>query len=407
MNMIECIEYIEKQIPQKIDLSLNRMKEAAFLVGNPENQFKSIHITGTNGKGSTSSFTAQLLEKQGLKVGLFTSPHLINYNERIRINSLFISDKDFIRLVERLIEDVFPTVQLTIFESLTLIGYLYFAEQQVDVAVIEVGLGGRFDATNIITPLIACVTNVSIDHVHFLSDDIKKIAAEKAGIFKASSCNLYAVDNCDIQKIMTKQYKATYIQPFIQSTATNDGFNLSFNLPNEQITCQFPMYGLHQIRNLETALTIVKQYFLLEKQVLSSELLGEQIQNLTWKGRMEKLKDGVFFDGAHNIAGIESLIETIKTHFPHTKINVIFSVMADKDYSQMIQLLTNQKDITKLYFMPLPYERALKELPKEIVSSTQILQIDPLQIKEIIAEEAITIFAGTLYGYGFVEGLIK
>lgn len=407
MNMRECIAYIENQIPQKIDLSLKRMEQAAHILGNPEKKFKSIHITGTNGKGSTSAFTAQLLEKQGLKVGLFTSPHLISYNERIRINNVEISDTEFSKLIECLIQNVFPLVQLTIFETLTLVGYLYFAEQNVDIAVIEVGLGGRFDATNIITPTVSCVTNISLDHIHFLSDDIKKIAAEKAGIFKKESCNLYAVEEIELQKIMTEENNATFIKPFIKYTSLASGFDIAFELNNQKYHCHFPMYGLHQIRNLETAITIVKHYFLLEKQELVSELLCEQIQHLTWKGRMEQLQDCVFFDGAHNIAGVESLNQTIKTHFSDKKVTIVFSVMADKDYSKMLEIFKNQSNIKQLYFLALPYERALKELPRDVVSGTQILQIAPEQIAHVVSENEITIFAGSLYGYAFVKELLK
>lgn len=403
----ECITYIENQIPQKIDLSLTRITKAAQILGNPQNTYQTIHITGTNGKGSTSSFVTQLLASQGLSVGLFTSPHLIKYNERIRINNTFISDEDFIRLITVLVKNVFPHVQLTIFECITLIGFQYFADKKVDVAVIEVGLGGRFDATNIITPRVACITNISVDHVHFLSDNVEKIAYEKAGIFKAESINLHTIDTIALHTVINQEQTAKYIEPFITFTPNSDGFQIQINEPAFTYNGPFPMYGIHQIRNLEAALKIVLNYLLLEKQGFNAKVLGEQIQTLTWKGRMEQVAPGIYFDGAHNSAGIQSLTQTIKTHFKQQNINIIFSVMKDKDYESMLYELLLCPNISHIYFLPLPIERALKHLPPNFVSTSKISEVDFKHFPITNTTNEITIFAGTFYGYELIMNLLQ
>lgn len=401
----QCIAYIEQQIPQKIDLSLDRIQAAAKLLGNPQDTYPTIHITGTNGKGSTSAFTTQLLASQNLRVGLFTSPHLMTYNERIRINESMISDRDFIFLIDVIITDVIPHIQLTIFECLTLVGYLYFANQNVDVAVIEVGLGGRYDATNIITPKIACVTNVSIDHVHFLSDNIMHIAHEKVGIFKAESINIHTVDNPLLQEIFQE---GTHIDSFINYQPTENGFAIQFQVDQFVYRGDFPMYGVHQIRNLEAALKIVFTYLNLVNRPLLREQLSEQIQHLQWRGRMENLAHNIYFDGAHNVAGIYALVNTVATHFHDClkPVRVIFSVMRDKDVTEMIKILEQSDVIDHVYFLPLSFDRALQVLPNDVVSSSKISEISFSDLHLLIKDNVITIFAGTLYGYGKIKELI-
>lgn len=402
----QCITYIENQIPQKIDLSLTRITHAASLIGNPQDMYKTIHITGTNGKGSTAAFTSQLLESQGLKVGMYTSPHLTFYNERIRINQQSISNSDFITMMERIIQQVLPYVSLTIFECLTLAGYLYFAEYNVDVAVIEVGLGGRYDATNIITPAVSCITNISVDHVAFLGDDIQQIAYEKSGIFKEKSINIHTVDNTELHSIIKSDYQSTYIKRFIHFQANETGFMIQFTFNDLKYNGLFPMYGIHQIRNLEAALAVVWNYFHLEKRPLKKNNLYEQIQNLNWRGRMEQLISGVYFDGAHNDAGIDALIQTIDTHFSTYSVGIVFSVMKDKDYVHMLQRLLSNPNIAHIYFLPLPQARALQSLPNDIVSSSKISEISTQIISAVLKEHQITLFAGSLYGYEIVRQLI-
>lgn len=400
----ECIHYIENQIPQKIDLSLSRIRKAAELLGNPQNSYRTIHITGTNGKGSTASFTAQLLSSQGLKVGLFTSPHLVVYNERMRINQKMIADADFIFFVEQIIHHVFPFVQLTVFECLTLVGYLYFANQQVDVAVIEVGLGGRYDATNIIEATVACVTNISVDHVHFLSNNTERIAFEKAGIFKSESINLHTVDTISLQHILQAEQKnVQHIEPYINYTPTNRGFMIEFMLNRLEYKGPFPMFGTHQIRNLEAALKVSETYLNLVKRPLQAELFYEQLSHLSWKGRMERLKENVYFDGAHNTAGIEALIQTIETHFQQAEVHLIFSVMKDKEYEAMLQKLNACSLITHVYFLPLTINRSLDCLPSHLKSDSKISEINLDDVSSIINQNGITIFAGSLYGYAEIQ----
>lgn len=402
----ECIQYIENQIPQKIDLSLDRIEQAAQILGNPQTTYQTIHITGTNGKGSTSSFTNQLLQSQGLKVGLFTSPHLQKYNERIRVNDTLISDCDFIEQMKKIVDVVLPCVQLTIFECLTLAAYQYFADQKIDVAVIEVGLGGRFDATNIITPKVACVTNISIDHVQFLSDDPIKIAYEKAGIFKTDSLNFHTVDDLKLHSILNQEQESVYIRPFISYKATRQGFDIDISHNSFQYKGCFPMYGIHQIRNLEAALEITIAFLKLANMPLNVEVMGEQIQRLSWKGRMEQLIDHVYFDGAHNVAGIQSLNQVINTHFQNEKIDVIFSVMKDKNVEQMLQMLIENANINHIYFLALPFDRALQSIPDIFVSSPKISAIDFDTLPLLTNESEITIFAGSLYGYEKIVELI-
>lgn len=406
-TMNECISYLENQVPQKIDLSLDRIIKAATYLDNPQNKYKTIHITGTNGKGSTSAFTSQLLTSQGLRVGLFTSPHLRVYNERICINGEMISDFDFIASVNQLITDVLPHVQLTLFECITLVGYSIFAKKKVDVAVIEVGLGGRYDATNIIIPTIACITNISVDHVQFLSDDPLKIAKEKAGIFKQAAYNIHTVDDESLHPVFSEEVESTYISPFISFLPHKRGFHISVQYDDLTYVGDFPMYGLHQIRNLEAAIAIVISFLNLENQPLQIERFSEQIQNLTWKGRMERLQHNVYFDGAHNNAGIDALIQTIETHFRDESVYIIFSVMKDKDYGSMLDALLSCQWIQHVYFCALPIERSLQEIPENFVSSSKISKISYTEISRVLQENQTTILAGSLYGYELVSKVLN
>lgn len=398
----ECISYIENQIPQKIDLSLERIEKAAKLLGNPEKKYKTIHVTGTNGKGSTSSFTTQLLASQGLCVGFFSSPHLLSYTERIRINNHEISEQEFIALVEQFVQHIFPHVQLTIFETLTLMGFLYFANQNVDVAVIEVGLGGRFDATNIITPQIAAITNIGIDHVHFLSNDVRKIAQEKAGIFKKGAVCLYTVEAPELQSIVKQFGTEEYVAPYIHYTPTESGFHIQVAHASVSFEAEFPMFGAHQIRNLELALEMTIRYFILENRDVNVEILREQIKTLHWAGRMERLQPRVYFDGAHNSAGIDALIHTIEKHFSKQKVAVVFSVMADKDYRSMIEQLDKAQCIDQLYFLALPGARALQKIESDFNLNVKITEITFDNVNSLTNQHDIVIFAGSLYGYEHV-----
>ncbi len=319
--------------------------------GNPHKAFKSIHIAGTNGKGSTSSLLASILMEYGLKVGLYTSPHLVRFNERIKINGIEVDDDTLVGLAEKYLP-FSEKVSGTFFEITTAMAFDYFAQNNVDIAIIETGMGGRFDATNIITPIVSGITSISLEHKEYLGDTIEKIAFEKAGIIKDnipvvisknSDC-VYdvfkEVANEKNSKLVIADSLETVIQhKFLPNLKTEVCVNFKNNLAYTEL----PLAGKHQIDNLELVLAILLQ----TDYEISLENIKDGIENLKQNTglstRIELIKSDpyVIIDSAHNEAAIKSLVEAIELHIPNTKFDITFAAMSDKDIRSILHHLIN------------------------------------------------------------------
>lgn len=314
---------------------LRNIRSLLRFAGNPHRQFKSIHIAGTNGKGSTSSMIAAILTAAGYKVGLYTSPHLVKFNERIRINGKMIPDADIIRYTKKL-KPLADTLKATFFEVTTAIAFQYFADQKVDVAVVETGLGGRLDSTNVITPIVSVITSIGKDHTEQLGNTLSAIAFEKAEIIKSKvPVAIGSLSNAS-RKVILKKAKSVH-SPVLESKRIAVPKNITLQLK-----------GKHQNSNAQCAIAaaaVASNYFLIGDKAIKEGL--EHTNELTGlRARFEviKSKPAVLLDVAHNPAGVMTLVAEIKKQH-YKKIVVVFGVMRDKDYLAMGRELKKLRSI--------------------------------------------------------------
>ncbi len=343
----QAIEYIEALRGKS---NFDHIKALFAAYNNFQDSLKIIHVAGTNGKGSSVSYIRSVLQMQGYKVGTFTSPYLETHNDRIRINNINISDKDFLEISNMLYKEI-TSKEYTFFEIDTFIALYYMHINNVDYAVIEVGMGGRLDSTNIVKPLISVITNIGYDHMLVLGDTLEKIAFEKAGIIKEKTpvvigCNMEAsakkviTDFANFQKaLLIESKKPEQIKVGSKGLEfINDGKNYEINTD-----------ALYQCENASTAITTLN--YLKENNIikLSDEIIAKGIKESIWQGRFEKMNEKplVYIDGAHNIHGIKALSETLKNIKANHNLKIIFAALGDKETDKMLkELLAICKDIT-------------------------------------------------------------
>ena len=315
------------------NFGLENTRKLAALAGNPQEKLRFIHVAGTNGKGSTCAMLESIYRAAGLRGGLFTSPHLVSFRERIQVNRQLIPEADLVRIVAEIqpLLKQFPTDNhLTLFEVVTVIALKFFAEQNCDLVIWETGLGGRLDATNIVTPLVSVITNIGFDHTQWLGDTLEKIAAEKAGIIKAGIPVVTATDEPSalavIEKVaMGKKSPFTKVQ-------TSD---FRFQIPD------LSLLGEHQKENAALALATVE---ILQKKIPVAEAqIRQGLATTNWLGRLQLIQktDGskILLDGAHNLAGAKMLRATLEKNFPSAQLTLIFGALADKNWSDICCLL--------------------------------------------------------------------
>jgi dihydrofolate synthase/folylpolyglutamate synthase len=313
--------------------------------GHPERQFKSIHVTGTNGKGSTCAMVESVLRKAGYTTGLYTSPHLFTFHERIRTDGVNIPDEELIHLIReiRLVVEQ-EDIQPTFFEFTTALAFLYFARKLIDIAVIEVGMGGRYDATNVITPLVSVITNVGLDHTEYFGPTKQHVAKEKAGIIKPGVPVVIGEENPEILQIFESEAEEkgapiTLVQDAIRAEV------LSSNLDGQEVRIQdrvihLPLLGLHQVKNLATAIASLGA---IEKDLpVSQDAIESGIADTKWEGRLEVVskKPLILVDGAHNPDGARALGEFLK-QFNRFDV-VVFASKKGKDVSDILEYVISK-----------------------------------------------------------------
>ncbi len=342
----KAIAYIHAHPRHPEAVGLSRIRELLGKCHNPQDGMRFVHIAGTNGKGSVSAMTAAVLQNCGYRTGLFTSPYLREFNERIRVCGKPIPPRALARLVEKIrpIADAMATPP-TEFELITAIGFLYFKEKKCDVVVLEVGLGGRLDPTNVIeNPALCVITGIAMDHTAVLGDTVEQIAAEKAGIIKHGIPVVWGGENETARRVIEEAAQAAgapcYIvadTPIRNAEFTLSGVTMDFGAWR---SIQVPLLGVYQARNLATVLKSVE---ILQRRGfdLPEEKVRRGLSSVRWEGRFEKLRGQppVFFDGAHNPQGIAAAREGIECYFPGEKILVLTGVMADKDHGEMVKCL--------------------------------------------------------------------
>ena len=349
MNYTETLAYLDGLGKFGIHLGMERIEALLKELGNPEQKVRTIHVTGTNGKGSVTSMITNILLVSGLKVGKFTSPHLVRYNERIEVDGKEISDEDFalvVTAVRRAVENVMVkgTDQPTQFEVLTAAAFLHFALQKLDYAVIEVGLGGLWDSTNVITPVVSVITNVSLDHTDRCGKTVEEIAMQKAGIIKDGIPVVTAAEGEALGPIQAmslfKQaplyiYGKAFTGQEVSSSMDGQTFTLSAGDYHSNYDVKLP--GAHQILNTAVAVVAAK---LASKQDsrINEMALHQGVAFTKWPGRLERIsqKPDVIMDGAHNPAGADVLRAALDKYYSGKKICFIFGMMGDKDISQVI-----------------------------------------------------------------------
>ncbi|MGP8154518.1 MAG: bifunctional folylpolyglutamate synthase/dihydrofolate synthase [Smithella sp.] len=341
MNKFKPSEYLTSLNVDKMHFGLKAISQLLSRLGNPQDSYKTILIAGTNGKGSTAAMTSSILCRAGYKVGLYTSPHLVDVRERIVINGKKIALKEFKRIIAYVKDKMeYP---VTYFEFLTAVGFVYFQNRKVDIAVLEVGLGGRLDATNVCFPLASIITNIAFDHTAYLGNTLESITREKAGIIKKNGICITAVRQKIVLEILENvclrsRAKLYCLGRDIKIKKQEDGFFTYRGLFRNIKNLTIPLRGDHQLSNAAVALAAIefcsKKGFHIDDTAIYSGL-----KNTHWEARMEILQEQPLFllDGAHNPAGIDALCRSLKRDFPHRRLILIFGVLADKDYRQMLQ----------------------------------------------------------------------
>jgi dihydrofolate synthase / folylpolyglutamate synthase len=340
MNKFNPSGYLAGLNVDTMRFGLKAITELLSRLGNPQNLYKTILIAGTNGKGSTAAMTASILCSAGYKVGLYTSPHLIDVRERIVVSGKKISLREFNRIIAYVKSKIKKPV--TYFEFITAVAFVYFQRRKVDVAVLEVGLGGRLDATNVCKPMVSVITNIAFDHTEYLGKTLESITREKAGIIKQNGICVTGTKQNKVLEILEnvclRRHAKLYclerdikIKKQKDEFFTYQGFNL--NLKNLTI----PLRGEHQLSNAALALAAVELCG--EKGfVVTDAAMYKGLTNTQWEARLEVLQSQPSFllDCAHNPAGVGVLCRSLKKDFSYRRLVLIFGALADKDYCQML-----------------------------------------------------------------------
>ena len=378
--------------------------------GNPHNKLKTIHIAGTNGKGSTAAILQSILRTAGLKVGLYTSPHLVSFNERIRVNGSPISNDFIIDFMKKFNDDI-NEIESTFFETTTVLSLCYFYFKKVDVAIIETGLGGRLDSTNVLNPNLSIITSIDIDHQNILGNTIEEIANEKAGIIKKNTPLITFKQPKKILDILRNRAKTLNAKIEIvvdPQKIVVDNFSTKFVINNK--TFSIPLIGEHQAYNAALAIRSSNIFM----GPLSYQMIKDGVKNTVWPGRFQLLNNKlkIFYDVAHNSAGINTIRSTLNSLNALEKIGLII-LKEDKDVDQISNSLKGLFDELIISTVPNAQLMSIDELNKSLNRCNIICKpIDPIEkafnyILDKAEKGAVTIIFGSHYAarsiYKFFE----
>ena len=364
--MIEVEKWLHSRIGLNFRSGLGRIQRAVDLLGNPEQTYPIIHVTGTNGKGSTIAFMMELFVAHGKTVGTFTSPHIVSIHDRICINGEPISDTDFIRLADKvkaMEQRLLETYdQLSFFELLTLIALVYFKEQEVDLVLLEVGIGGLLDTTNVVTGEIAIITSIGLDHQETLGDSLELIAEQKAGIFKLGKTAVVA--NLAPEAQLVCQRTATDLGVSLYQANKDFSFrngNFSSSLADLS-RLKLGLEGTYQEENAALALQAFLLFMVQRNEKVDQEAVHAALQATKWAGRLEAITEHIYLDGAHNLPALERLVEFIQEKIQQGyQPQILFGALKRKDYSGMLTYLTKHLPDVGLYVTSFDYQGSLEE----------------------------------------------
>ena len=344
MTSQDNLEYLSGLSSTVIRLGLDPISRLLERLNNPQQRYETVLIAGTNGKGSIAAMTASILCEGGFRVGLYTSPHLIDVRERIRINGCMISPGEMDGRIGEVRRQVLEDV--TYFEFLTAVAFLHFYREDMDVAVLEVGMGGRLDATNVVTPAVSVVSNISLDHREYLGNSLKNIAREKAGIIKNGGLCISAAKQKSVIKVMEEICRERRARLYllgrdIKVRMHRDGTFSYRGIAKTYRDLVCPLRGRHQMENAALAIATIESMALRGFHVDESSL-SRGIKGTLWEGRLEILQYApmLLIDGAHNLAGVSVLCRALKEVFSYKKLILLFGVLNDKDYEAMLNKLS-------------------------------------------------------------------
>ncbi|OQY09755.1 MAG: bifunctional folylpolyglutamate synthase/dihydrofolate synthase [Marinitoga sp. 4572_148] len=363
-NLKEAVDYIyDRRGGTRIKYGLERINKLCELLGNPQKDFPVIHVTGTNGKGSTSRAIHDILKTHELKVGLFTSPHLSHISERIKINGKPIKDDEFIETLKNMIipiekmDSMKEEMSPSFFEIITALALKYFSNKNIDVAVLEVGLGGRLDATNVVLSDVSVITTVQYDHINLLGNSLETIAFEKAGIIKKDNNVVLGKINEPSKKVIYDRAEEVGINKIYEFGKDYNFYNPAFSLNWNSINYTsvfnkieniiYKANGTYQPYNVSTAIMAVESYFEKKNQKIDIEKVRKALRNFTWEGRFELIEyqnKNVILEGAHNISGALALKNSIKTYLKNFKKAALIGILDDKDVEGMVKIMADEFD---------------------------------------------------------------
>ena len=408
MNYTDAIQFLFDLQLFGTQPGLENTFQLAALAGNPQNKLRFIHVAGTNGKGSTCAMLESIYRSAGLRTGLYTSPHLVAFGERIQVNRQSISQADIARLTGemRSLMTHFPADKHpTFFEVVTVMALKYFAEQGCDLVIWEAGLGGRLDATNIVTPLASVITNIQFDHQAWLGDTLEKIAAEKAGIIKPGVPVITAVDDPGAFRVL-----------FATAQKNNSPFSLitwaQADYPPLQ-SLSLPLLGEHQRLNAAVAVHTVRA--VADKIPVTDAIIQKGLLSVRWPGRLQVVERGngkrALLDGAHNIGGAETLRSALRTYFPSTHPTLVLGLLRDKDCQAICEILAPLAQ--KILVAPVSSKRtaATAELAAACRAANPKAEIIEAasagEALEMSAQDDFTVVSGSLYLIGEVLELLQ
>ncbi len=400
-NYEKAINLITSQEKFHICLGLERILKVLELLGNPQEKLNIIHVAGTNGKGSTCAILSKILTCAGYKTGLYTSPHILEYTERIKINQKNISKNDFADLITEIaILAKINGIYLTEFELLTAAAYKYFADKETDICVIETGLGGRLDATSAISKnILSIITSISLDHVDRLGDTIEKIAYEKAGIIKNNYPVLISSSNQGFETVKNiAQQKNSKVLTPTKSVELSFENQKNYALYNNT-KYEFNLLGLWQKENLELVFEVVN-YLNQTGYEISQTAIKKALKEVNWVCRMQYIpKFNLLIDGTHNPDGARVLRQSLDYYFPDAKRVWIYGSLKTKDYKKVMSTLFRQEDEIYFYNFEYPNSVPFKTLKEHMPKG---LPINMRELEYLITEnkKSLIIISGSFYMIG-------
>ena len=374
-NLSQTLESLYKLQRRGIKMGLNHTSSLLKFLKNPQDSFKIIHVAGTNGKGSTAAIINSILISNNHKVGLYTSPHLINFNERIRINGVTITDEEIISFMKH-VEPAINEIKSTFFEVTTAMAFHHFNTNNVEIAIIETGLGGRLDSTNVVNPHLTVMTPISLDHRDILGNTIEKIAKEKAGIIKKGVPLVTANQVNNVFKVLEKRVKkkesVMHICPTPESVKlSSDG--TSFEVYGNNFNTS--LIGKHQAQNAALAIATIKLF----NSKISYETIDKGLKNVYWPGRLQLVSDKIYYDVAHNEDGIKSVLKNLNRMFPTSKLYGLLCLKGDKEIDCIAESIKSQFE---MLFVSTSKDGLLME-PKKLSEKLHSLKVINFPLNDI------------------------